>query len=212
MPLQATVLHPIPSPDRLLFAAEGVVLLTGEEGALRNAARARLEAAGWTVVPFALDAEEAMETALQAIVESRGRPVGLLHLEPPAETEALFPQAARTRLRQLFLLAGRLHPFLTKAEPRPFFVVATQMDGQLGMSGRGFTPLAGGYGGLTKTLALEWPAVFCRTVDFAPDLPPDTVADLLLDELHDPDLRLREVARNAQGRFTRRAAPKEDGR
>ncbi len=196
-------LHPLPPPDHLLLPAEGTVLLTGAESELHTLLAERLRAEGWEVVPLDLH-RLPDEASIAETVEHAAPVVGLIHLEPVDEATDLFPRAARMRLRTLFLLAKHLHPRLTGSEhPRPFFLVATQVDGQLGLSGAGASsPLVGGYAGLTKSLALEWPSVLCRTVDFDPALPPSRQADLLHAELHDPDRRVREVAWNPEGRFT----------
>ena len=50
-------------------------------------------------------------------------------------------------------------------------MTVTQMDGGFGLLGeRDIDVIAGGLSGLTKTLALEWPNVFCRAVDVSPDM------------------------------------------
>ncbi len=171
----------------------------------------RLEAEGYRPRPFLLEADEAaMRARLEQLIAEEEVPAGVLHLEPPSEV--LFSPEARARLKALFLLAKLLHPYLTAVKRgRPLFLVATRMDGAAGFEGGG-SPVAGGYAGLTKSLALEWPNVFCRSVDFAPSMQAETIAERLLAEMHDPDLRLREIAWKAEGRFTLEAFASEVNR
>src|SRR5205823_5153009 len=63
--------------------------------------------------------------------------------------------------------------------------------------------LLGGVNGLVKTLAIEAPALFCRTVDFAPsqlaELEP-SIATRILAEISDASTTLRDVAYDSTGR------------
>ncbi len=203
LPLRAVRLDPLPPPDRLLLPAEGKLLLTGAGSALHTLLAERLRAEGWEVVSIDLQRLSG-EEAIAEMVANLDAVAGLIHLEPPDGGEERFPAAARARLKALFLLAKHLHPHLGgESHPRPAFLVATQVDGRLGLTGAGASsPIVGGYAGLTKSLALEWPRALCRTVDFDPALPPDRRAALLHAEFGDPDRRVREVAWNAEGRFT----------
>jgi acyl transferase domain-containing protein/NAD(P)-dependent dehydrogenase (short-subunit alcohol dehydrogenase family) len=56
----------------------------------------------------------------------------------------------------------------------------TSLDGFFGLKGKGFDPFVGGLAGIPKTVAHEWPEVFCRAIDWAKDVPLDVLADELM--------------------------------
>jgi len=120
-------------------------------------------------------------------------------------------EAEAQRIKSVFLLAKHLKKTLTSRErsERACFLSISRLDGRLGVANDGrVSPLGGGLSGLIKTLRLEWPGVYCRAVDLAPELPATAAADYVLAELYDPDLSLAEVARNLEGeRSTLVAAP-----
>ncbi|MCD4739087.1 MAG: SDR family NAD(P)-dependent oxidoreductase [Anaerolineae bacterium] len=146
------------------------------------------------------------ETQLSALVEQVG-PVGsFIHLHPASESEELFPVTQRAILKSVFLLAKHLQPALTgaAASGRSSFMTVTRLDGalRLGKQSVNCDALSGGLAGLTKTLALEWPAVFCRAVDLSPIFDAEQSVEAILSELSDPNRRLREVGWSEQGRVT----------
>ncbi|MET9643679.1 beta-ketoacyl synthase N-terminal-like domain-containing protein [Streptomyces syringium] len=104
-----------------------------------------------------------------------------------------------TRLQHAVLVAKHTFPVLEETArdgSRAAFVTATRLDGALGYAGSGQDPvaaLAGGLGGLVKTLALESAPLFCRALDFAPDLPADTVGEAFAAEIADCATDVREV-------------------
>jgi hypothetical protein len=78
-----------------------------------------------------------------------------------------------------------------------------RLDGALGLTGLGSSgPVAAGVLGLTKSLRLEWPEVFCRAVDLDPAMAPDAGAEAIMAELFDPDRLTAEVGWGPQGRVT----------
>ncbi|MER6418973.1 SDR family NAD(P)-dependent oxidoreductase [Streptomyces sp. NPDC001137] len=86
---------------------------------------------------------------------------------------------------------------------RAAFVAVTRLDGANGYRGGGdASPLLGGVGGLVKTLAIEVPELFARTVDFAPELAPTTVGARFLGEIHDLSAEHTDVAHDPAGRRT----------
>jgi polyketide-type polyunsaturated fatty acid synthase PfaA len=86
---------------------------------------------------------------------------------------------------------------------RPFFITVSQIDGYLGFNNPSNGSLIqGGNSGLVKTLALEWPAVFCRSIDIQPGMDPQVAACLIMDELHDPNRAIKEVALTENTRNT----------
>ena len=111
----------------------------------------------------------------------------------------------RDTLRAAFLVAKDLRPSLirTAQSGNASFITVTAIDGELGLSGwSGRAPLAGGLAGLTKTLRLEWPEVFCRAVDLDPELDAACGAELILGELLDPNRLIAEVGHGPRGRVT----------
>ncbi|MGO4424155.1 KR domain-containing protein, partial [Streptomyces sp. MCAF7] len=112
------------------------------------------------------------------------------------------------RLAHAVLVAKHLRQPLGGAAAdgtRAGFVAVTRLDGALGYAGSGGEPdraLAGGVTGLVKSLALEAPELFCRTVDLAPELTEEEVGGCLAGELADAAVDLHEVARHPAGRRT----------
>ncbi|MFF5343916.1 SDR family NAD(P)-dependent oxidoreductase [Streptomyces althioticus] len=112
-------------------------------------------------------------------------------------------EAQLAAVRETLLLAGRTQPLLERAagEGRAAFVTVTRLDGRLGLSGTAGVERAslGGVTGLVKTYAIEAPALFCRALDLAPELPAGRCAEMFLAELHDAERALTEVGRTADG-------------
>ncbi|WP_236794652.1 type I polyketide synthase [Amycolatopsis sp. GM8] len=120
-------------------------------------------------------------------------------------------QAGARRLADTILTAKLVHDRLTATTgSRAAFVTVTRIDGALGH--RGDRPAAasliGGVAGLTKTLAQEAPALFCRALDLAPELTDEALTEAVLDELADAATDAREVAIDAdRTRWTIRPRP-----
>lgn len=191
----------LPAPDFLEVAPpEGHICLIGDDGTPLVAAVAEtLTARGWRVVAWSPASDPAQ---IASILETHGPVAVFIHLNPPGDG-ALFSAADEARLKQVFLLAGRLKMTLTESAQRGWaaWLTVTRLDGALGLTGGG-SPVAGGFFGLTKTLALEWPDVHCRAVDLAPELSVERAVACILAELHDPNRRLVEVGWSAAGRVT----------
>ena len=65
-----------------------------------------------------------------------------------------------------------------------FLVSASRLDGAFGTTGDEIAdPLSGGFAGLTKSAAGEWPEVRCRALDLAPDLQNADAATAIVAEL-----------------------------
>ncbi|MEU2713253.1 beta-ketoacyl synthase N-terminal-like domain-containing protein [Streptomyces sp. NPDC007205] len=118
--------------------------------------------------------------------------------------------ASRTieRLRHAVLMAKLVRPALedaAQAGTRAGLVTVTQLDGALGYAGTGgdtTAALAGGLGGLVKSVALEATTLFCRALDFAPELTGQQIADAFTAEIADIATDVREVALNGTVRRT----------
>ncbi len=202
------VLRPLPLPDWLDFdpLTDHVCVIT-DDGALSPYLVETLSAQGWRVALLRLpDSDEAISHALAEVAATHG-PIGAfiyLHRKDGED---------RAGVKAAFFAAKHLHAPLTSAEARlragrPVFLTVTRLDGALGVLQnpkskiQNPNPWPGGLTGLVKTLAQEWPTVFCRALDLAPDLAPEQAAQLILAELHDPDRRITEVGYGEMGRVT----------
>ncbi|MEU0302953.1 SDR family NAD(P)-dependent oxidoreductase [Streptomyces sp. NPDC006175] len=126
-----------------------------------------------------------------------------LVVQMAAEAGQEWTEAAR-RLAHTVLVAKLTQaPLKAAAGDRASFVAVTRLDGANGYRGSGTgSALLGGVSGLVKTLAIEVPSLFTRTVDFAPGLDDHTVAARFLDEIHDVSAGLSDVGVDPDGRRT----------
>lgn len=130
----------------------------------------------------------------QRIRADVGQVAGLLHVAPlaPVDESTDLGQRAFRDVKSLYLLAREFESDLRQAgaEGHAFLLAATNLGGELGY---GTNPMAapalashGGVMGLLKCVALEWPEVLVRTVDFDVDRQASDVADALMRELGCP--------------------------
>ena len=121
---------------------------------------------------------------------------------------------AVNQLAEVILLAKQAQGPLTAsagtaaAGHRAAFVTVTRLDGALGFAGTAGpgAALLGGAAGVTKTLAVEAPGLFCRALDIHPDLDDEAAAAVLIDELRDAATDTIEVAVDAD-RLRRTVTP-----
>ncbi|MBM3137570.1 MAG: acyltransferase domain-containing protein, partial [Chloroflexi bacterium] len=153
--------------------------------------------------------ENDIESLMQSIRAEQQKIVGFIHLEGASEGKSDSPldisDEGTQTLKTIFLLARHLKTPLQEAatETRSAFMTVTQMDGQFGLNGyKAADPLPGGFGGLVKSLRQEWTQVFCRALDFHPQMDAREVVQKIEDELFDADLRQSEVGYTPEGRFT----------
>ena len=162
------------------------------------------------------ESEESLTSALADIAAGSGPVRGFIHLSAKApkikKGQLLFSETGNSILRHVFLIAKHLKATLNDAPDggRSFFLTQTQMDGELGTgSSFEFDLVQGGFNGLAKTLNLEWPNVFARSIDLSPELNDKTVVENILAELFDPDLSVTEVGYSPKGRQTITAISQE---
>ncbi|MFG3140231.1 SDR family NAD(P)-dependent oxidoreductase [Streptomyces sp. NPDC048211] len=151
------------------------------------------------------------EAALAEAVEDVVRRAGRLDLCVQMAGGGVATVAhAVERLAHVVLLAKltQEHLLATAGDERSGFVVITNLDGAAGLDG-GSLPagMLGGLTGLTKTLAVESPGLFCRSIDIAPGLDDETVRAIVNGELNDVDTALREVGRDGRRRTALTFAP-----
>jgi acyl carrier protein len=153
--------------------------------------------------------ENGIESLMQNIRAEQKKIVGFFHLESSRNGKSSslldISDEGTQNLKSVFLLARHLKTPLQEAasETRPAFMTVTQMDGQFGLNGyKAADPLPGGFGGLVKSLRQEWTQVFCRALDFHPEMDAQEVVQKIEEELCDADLRQSEVGYTPEGRFT----------
>lgn len=152
--------------------------------------------------------EKQCKSALAEIGEKYGPISGFVYIHPfqkstPASIADLFQKEESMAARLAFWIAKHLR---TSMDPKPdrdrlSFIAVSRMDGELGVSGRKpFTIFGGSLSGLIQSLGREWPEVFCRFLDIAPELSATDAAALILKELADPGIDLREVGYDSKGK------------
>ncbi|MBT3603707.1 MAG: polyketide synthase, partial [Candidatus Latescibacteria bacterium] len=220
-------LKPLPQPDRLEITPS-VCLLTDDGTATTTHVAEALQTLGWSVVilqfPPSIIAQQTSviedvsyimlksmeEKHLQEQLAALSNSIGsFIYLHPPFllsnGIDACFSETEKSLIKSVFFMAKYLKDTFTPFDQnsRHSFMTVARLNGQLGLGKETtYSPLAGGLFGLTKSLNLEWPSVFCRAVDLAPSLNAHQMASCLIDELYDPDLQTVEVAVGPEGRFS----------
>ncbi|MFN6536333.1 MAG: SDR family NAD(P)-dependent oxidoreductase [Nostoc sp. EkiNYC01] len=153
--------------------------------------------------------EEHLQEQLRAIAINYGKVAAFIHLNPSSHeatsNEVRYLESEKAILRHVFLIAKYLKEPLNQAatQGRSCFVTVARLDGEFGLGQKtNFGAIGAGLFGLTKTLNQEWENVFCRAIDLSPDLDPQTSAQHIFAELHDPNLLVVEAGYSSQGRAT----------
>jgi acyl carrier protein len=218
------------APDQLQVSIPGErpIIVSNEGSDFTQVIVNRLTSLGWKVLTWnyppeligtdhqsisveskSLQQEESGKEHIQDLVsklrEEHGSPIGFIHLHPLASSEnGLFSTTEEQLIKQVFLIAGELKEDLIQVEPssRNFFLTVTRTDGSLGLKNDRSFQEGIGLTGLIKTLKLEWPEVYCRSVDLNPDLAHGEAGDYFLSEMLDPDLTISEVGITGSARVT----------
>jgi len=220
-------LKPLPTPDYLELAwpSDQICLLTNDGTSTTTALAKRLVEQGWKVVVLnfptvamaqALEqldqvhlidfSESHLKQQLAAITDNYG-PIGaFIYLNPCSQDfqdNILEQDSEKSLLKSVFLIAKLLKRSLNEAARSSFFVTVTRLDGELGLGQntdyqRNQSVITGGLFGLTKTVNREWDGVFCRAIDLNPELGAERAAQLIIAELHDPNLLITEVGYSLQ--------------
>ncbi len=207
----------LPIPDSLAnaYPQGSGALIVDDGGAIAPLVAARLAAAGWRVNVLRLPGV-ARRTASGRDLELTSWGV----TELASQIEQSFADQIRVvlyfdtassdwtnsvhRLGHGLLVARHTVEALTSAagSGRAAFATVTRLDGAFGLSGVDEASVpAGGLGGLVKTLAVEAPSLFCRAVDLAPAIDPDSAADLIIEELNDASAEPVQVGRDGTQRL-----------
>ncbi|WP_223839078.1 SDR family NAD(P)-dependent oxidoreductase [Saccharopolyspora pogona] len=197
----------LPGRDLLgdAYAAEPVAVVADRGGDDADAVVSGLRERGWTVRRVDLSGSPAVfdgeTTELENLLAQhlQGRVDLCVNLLDGDTWDAGVRQVAET-----ILVAKHAYAALTEtaeAGSRAGFVTVTRLDGGLGL--RGGRPaaeaLAGGVGGVVKTLGCEAPGVFCRALDVDPGVDRDDFVAALLGEIADAATDTAEVGVDAAG-------------
>jgi acyl transferase domain-containing protein/NAD(P)H-dependent flavin oxidoreductase YrpB (nitropropane dioxygenase family)/NAD(P)-dependent dehydrogenase (short-subunit alcohol dehydrogenase family) len=135
-----------------------------------------------------------VESLVQELRRIHGRIAAVLHLlplgismEPSFADTALWRRRVALEIKGLFNLAKAAGSDLRGyGLPKATLLAATCLGGDFGVTPAGNTapfPTHGGVAGLIKSLALEWPAVRCKVVDFEAGLTAPLASGRLIAEL-----------------------------
>ena len=165
-----------PVPEPALLERNAFVLITDDGGGIALALAKELGERGIR--------SEIVSSALP-LRHSQDRVQTLVHLAPLSNEQEAEDWDSRLEreLTGLLQLARELEMDLRKGGS---ILAATRMGGAFALQAdlkSNFWPGSGGVAGLVKTLALEWPEVKCRTVDFGSDASNEQIAAVLLQEL-----------------------------
>ncbi|WP_051327718.1 type I polyketide synthase [Desulfatirhabdium butyrativorans] len=158
---------PVPAENPAWSAvSDGLVLVCGMYPELQQKIADRLSAR------FRLTAVScSLEDALQRPVNETLRGLLVLAQAPGSTDGELFSETDEGFLLKSLAVCARHAASLQQAgQTGPaVFAGISFLDGGFGFWGRPVShPLSGGLGGLVKTARIEWPGVFCRSVDVDP--------------------------------------------
>ncbi|GAB3558291.1 SDR family NAD(P)-dependent oxidoreductase [Spirosoma fluminis] len=215
----------LPEPDELVMPAEGLTLVVNDGSDVTPALCAELTANGHQLVVLTWGTDvnrskqsfpegvteyvltDLQEETIQRTLAQFGNSVSqLIYLHPrqttPVNVLTFATEAEKALLKAAFLIAKWVKPALNQDhwQTRPAFLMVVRQDGAFGLLNSGHDAiLGGGLTGLTKSLNLEWPGVFCRTVDVSPNLTPAAAAQKIRQELYDANQCLLQTAYTADG-------------
>ena len=212
----------LPKPDfyRKPIAENHCVLITNDGSELTNSLIAKF--AGDNVVVLNLpqsenkggfylkeNSDNAVQRILGRIKEQHGTISNFIHLHPKFQfSGSNFTQYYKDELhiiKSVFLIAKHLQADLNEVGQTDYarFMTVSQMDGSLGKGNNSNTSVfGGGLTGLVKCLNLEWSSVFCRSVDFSPNIASAQVAENIYQEFFDANRGIMEVAYDGNQRKT----------
>ncbi|MEM6261410.1 MAG: SDR family NAD(P)-dependent oxidoreductase, partial [Bacteroidota bacterium] len=210
---------PLPRPDHQEIALPaGHIWLLCEDGTELGASLAaklsgkivRVAMPGTNSnAPYRLDtaSEAAIGQLVSQISQNEGAIGGCIYLHP-RKAKTANTTSQKEGLKAAFFLAKHLAKSLQNAGENGYgsFLAVSQTDGRFGFENPGNLDMSGAaLTGLTKSLNLEWPSVWCRTVDFGEGVTLQEQVQSLITELHDPSRKIGEVGYTPAGRATLQA-------
>jgi NAD(P)-dependent dehydrogenase (short-subunit alcohol dehydrogenase family) len=211
------------------LAKDRVILIIGDHAVAHGLARelvehgyrvaaVRHDAGAQELGPGAYTADlgspESIAQLIDLVCQRQGPLASIIHLQAlqgearlAAHNDQSWRQQNRLGVKSLFHLAKAAEKYLRPgaAEGRATLIAATGMGGTflsgLPADATAEFPAHGAIGGLTKTLALEWPDVRVKAVDFNLGESSDVLAHHIFEELHADD-KLVEVGYDGGRRIT----------
>ncbi len=213
----------IPEPDQLVVSSEGLqaTLVTNDGTSLSTSLCNRLLNKGHSVTLLTLPETlipknlnkipdgvleiilpDTLDLSIQnALRQLSGAMTQLIYLHPHTvsnqDASENYFDTEKEVLKTAFLLAKHAKKELNTHQrtERTAFITVTRMDGAFGTkNATASTMMAGGLFGLTKSLNLEWPTVFCRAIDIVQDMEAGMAAEKIEKELFDANRCLTETA------------------
>jgi acyl transferase domain-containing protein len=183
--------------DSLLNLSVNVVLLHLPESIVKKSPDTTHKKV--THISLSSVSDEAIKQAFDEMAQQYGTVTGVICTSENADSAELNTIINdQVYLKAAFFIAKHCKLSLNKQHAmgsRPFFITVSQMDGYLGFRNNfNRSLIQGGNSGLIKTLGLEWPDVFCRSIDIHPDMDTKVAASLIMSELLDPNKEIKEVA------------------
>ncbi|GAA0790318.1 MULTISPECIES: type I polyketide synthase [Pseudomonadati] len=143
-------------------------------------------------------------------IAAKHKIAAFVHLQPQLTAKGSLPlsDAGFHAVEQAFLMAKHLQKgfeALSQSE-RVSFMTVSRIDGGFGYLDNQALMTAelnqAALSGLSKTLSHEWPKVFCRALDIAPQFEASELAQAIVAELFDLDTSTTEIGISQQGRHT----------
>ena len=191
--------------DNLLYLSVNVVLLHLPESIVKRSPDTKHKKV--THISLNSVSDEAIKQVFDEMAQQYGAVTGVIctsENRDSAELNTIINDQAY--LKAAFFIAKHFKLSLNKQnaiETRPFFITVSQIDGYLGFKNNfNGSLIQGGNSGLIKTLGLEWPDVFCRSIDLQPGMDSKVAASLIMSELLDPNMEIKEVALTENTRNT----------
>ncbi|MDP5144832.1 phosphopantetheine-binding protein, partial [Shewanella sp. ULN5] len=231
-PHQEVALKKLPAADKLVgcFSKDACIVIN-DDGHNAGVLAEKLVATGLTVAVIQspktiTSAQSPLSSAIASFVltdvsddavakviqqvAAKHKIAAFVHLQPQLAAKGTLPlsEAGFSAVEQAFLMAKHLQKgfeALSQTE-RVSFMTVSRIDGGFGYLDNQALMTAelnqAALSGLSKTLSHEWPKVFCRALDIAPQFEAAELAQAVVAELFDVDTSTTEIGISKQGRHT----------
>ncbi|MCW3174264.1 type I polyketide synthase [Shewanella subflava] len=231
-PHQEVALKKLPAADKLVgcFSKDACIVIN-DDGHNAGVLAEKLVATGLTVAVIQspktiTSAQSPLSSAIASFVltevsddaiakvinqiAAKHKIAAFVHLQPQLNAKGTLPlsEAGFSAVEQAFLMAKHLQKgfeTLSQSE-RVSFMTVSRIDGGFGYLDNQALMTAelnqAALSGLSKTLSHEWPKVFCRALDIAPQFEAAEFAQAIVAELFDVDTSTNEIGISQQGRHT----------